>query len=266
MATTIAVTSGKGGVGKTSIAVNLAITLKNLGNRVYLFDADYGMANAHILMGVNPEYVISDLISNKVTTDQLACDGPNGLKLISGGAGFIDMLNLEQDVRLQTIRAMQSIEEKTDYLIVDVAAGASDGTTAFIAAADRVLVVLVGEPTSFLDAYALIKATHLEKGIIHFNVLVNMAGSDDEAQSYFDKFRKTVTQFLDVSLHFAGSFPMSSKLRKSIISRKPVCLDERNAREVLALQRVANNIIRSPMNATDGIRFFERSPQGEMVR
>ena len=93
-----------------------------------------------------------------------------------------------------------------------------------------------------------------------------MAGRDDEAQSYFDKFRKTVTQFLDVSLHFAGSFPMSSKLRKSIVSRKPVCLDERNAREVLALQRVANNIIRSPMNATDGISFFERSPQGEVVR
>ena len=149
MATTIAVTSGKGGVGKTSIAVNLAITLKNLGSRVHLFDADYGMANAHVLLGVNPEYVISDLIAKKTDMKQLVCNGPNGVKLISGGAGFIELLNIENDVRYQTIRAMNAIEDDTDYLVVDVAAGASDGTLA-VAAADRVLVVLVGEPTSFL--------------------------------------------------------------------------------------------------------------------
>ena len=256
MATTIAVTSGKGGVGKTSIAVNLAITLKNLGSRVHLFDADYGMANAHVLLGVNPEYVISDLIAQKTDMKQLVCNGPNGIKLISGGAGFIELLNIENDVRYQTIRAMNAIEDDTDYLVVDVAAGASDGTLAFVAAADRVLVVLVGEPTSFLDAYALIKAAHLENGVRNFCVLVNMSSNDDQAQSYFEKFRETVSQFLDVSLHYVGAFPMSAKLRTSIVKRKPVSLDEANAKEILALQRIAANVIKSPVNSPDGIRFF----------
>ena len=151
---------------------------------------------------------------------------------------------------------MNAIEDDTDYLVVDVAAGASDGTLAFVAAADRVLVVLVGEPTSFLDAYALIKAAHLENGVRNFCVLVNMSSNDDQAQSYFEKFRETVSQFLDVSLHYVGAFPMSAKLRTSIVKRKPVSLDEANAKEILALQRIAANVIKSPVNSPDGIRFF----------
>ena len=153
------------------------------------------MANAHVL-SVNPEYVISDLIAKKTDMKQLVCNGPNGVKLISGGAGFIELLNIENDVRYQTIRAMNAIEDDTDYLVVDVAAGASDGTLAFVAAADRVLVVLVGEPTSFLDANALIKAAHLQNGVRNFVVLVNLSSNDDQAQSYFENSGRPYRSFL----------------------------------------------------------------------
>ena len=263
MAISIAVSSGKGGVGKTSISVNLALTLRNLGSRVYLFDSDYGMANAHVLMGINPQHAIDELISETVDVQSVACDGPNGLKLISGGAGLVEMLNIEKKVRYQTIRAMNGLANDTDYLVADVAAGASDSSIAFVAAADRILVILVGEPTSFLDAYALIKAANLETGAHHFNVMVNMASTDTVARSHFDKFQATVMKFLDVTLHYVGSFPMSNKLRQSIVARRPVVLDPKNKTEITALQRIAANLIRSPINQTDGIKFFDKPEPDE---
>ena len=150
------------------------------------------------------------------------------------------------------------LENQHSFLIVLGAHGFNRSIETCIAVqmGGGVIGVVVGEPTSFLDAYALIKAAHLENGVRNFCVLVNMSSNDDQAQSYFEKFRETVSQFLDVSLHYVGAFPMSAKLRTSIVKRKPVSLDEANAKEILALQRIAANVIKSPVNSPDGIRFF----------
>ena len=148
MASSIVVASGKGGVGKTSLAVNLGLTLARQGRRTVLLDADFGMANAHILIGANPKRFIMDAIQGDATMADVLCDAPHGMKFISGGSGLLDMLNLDQTTRYQMIRMVDEISDQSEVLIADVPAGASDSSIAFVAAADRVVVVLVGEPTS----------------------------------------------------------------------------------------------------------------------
>ena len=155
MATSIAVASGKGGVGKTSMSVNLSLIFAQMEKRTTLLDADFGMANAHILLGVKPEYFISDTLKGNASISQTLCTGPKGLKFASGGSGLIDMLNLDKKQGIKQYGCLTKLLNDTDILVVDVPAGASDSSLAFVSAADKVLVVLVGEPTSFLDAYSL---------------------------------------------------------------------------------------------------------------
>ena len=209
MASSIVVASGKGGVGKTSLAVNLGLTLARQGRRTILLDADFGMANAHILIGANPQRFVMDAIQGDASMADVLCDAPHGMKFISGGSGLLEMLNLDQTTRYQTIRMVDELRDQTEVLIADVPAGASDSSIAFVAAADRVAVVLVGEPTSFLDAYSLIKAANLEANVRNFSIVVNMARSSAEAKAHFEKFKATATRFLDVILIYAGHMPLS---------------------------------------------------------
>ncbi len=256
MPTSIAVSSGKGGVGKTSVSVNLAITLQKLGKRVAVFDADFGMANAHILMGVNPDLTLADALAGDKPISDVACKGPNGVMLVSGGTGLVEMLSVNPTERYQTIRMMDDLREDIDILLVDVPAGANDNSISFLAASDHVIVVLVGEPTSFLDAYSLIKAAHLETGLRDFTIVVNMVSSEAEANSHFEKFNRIVTQFLDVKLRYGGHVPISQRIRRSIVERKPVALQQADAPEVRAFQNIAKKMLNAPRNDTGGIRFF----------
>ena len=156
MATSIVVASGKGGVGKTSISVNLGLTLARQGRRTVLLDADFGMANAHILLGANPKRFIMDAIKGDTPLADTMCDAPHGLKFISGGSGLLEMLNLEKTTRYQAIRMVDELRDQTEVLIVDAPAGASDSSIAFLAAQLTMswLFLLVSQPSSFLDAYS----------------------------------------------------------------------------------------------------------------
>ena len=262
MPTSIAVSSGKGGVGKTSVAVNLALTLQQLGKRVAIFDADFGMANSHILLGVNPSSSLSDVLSGEQSINDIICTGPKGVRIVSGGSGLLEMLNVDPKGRYQTIRMMDHLKDEIDVLIVDVPAGASDNSVSFVAASDRAVVVLVGEPTSFLDAYSFIKACHLETGLVNFTIAVNMAGSEVEAKKYFDKFNAIVMQFLDVKLRYGGYVPFSQRIRKSIVDRKPIALQQSGLPEVSAFKSLAKNVLASPQNISGGIRFFDDGTKG----
>jgi len=145
MPQTITIASGKGGVGKTSIAVNLALMLQSLGNRTTLMDVDFGLANAHIMLGVNATKSLSDVINHGKSIEETLEDGPNGLRLLAGGSGTIDLLNISQNDRLELIRKTDALAASTDFLVIDAPAGAGDNTLDFIAAADRVVVVIVAE-------------------------------------------------------------------------------------------------------------------------
>lgn len=266
MATSIVVASGKGGVGKTSISVNLGLTLARQGRRTVLLDADFGMANAHILIGANPKTHIMDALNGSVSMSDILCDAPHGMKFMSGGSGLLEMLNLEKTTRYQAIRMVDELRDQTEILVADAPAGASDSSIAFVAAADRVVVVLVGEPTSFLDAYSLIKAANLEAGVRHFNVVVNMARNAAEARAHFEKFNATATRFLDVSLNFAGHLPLSERMRRAVVTRRPIGLESIDLPENQALMQISKSVLASQTNTHSGIRFFNEGELAEASR
>lgn len=256
MANSIAIASGKGGVGKTTIAVNLALTLIKMGSKLCLFDTDFGLANSHIILGINPRKTIRDVIKNNASINEVIENGPGSLKFISGGSGLIDILNIEKNSIFQVIRALDPLEKLIDTLIVDTPAGASDNSILFAAAVDRLLIVLVKEPTSFHDAYTFIRAANMEKGIRNFSVVVNMVDNEEAGKQTFEKFHKVTDKFLDVNLSYAGSIPKSMKLQQSIVKKLPIVLNKDAELEALAFKRLAKNVIKSAANGNKGIRFF----------
>ena len=259
MSNSIAVASGKGGVGKTTVAVNLALTLSQMGSKIALMDADFGLANAHILLGINPKKTIRDVLKNDMAVEDVIETGPQGLKFISGGNGLIDILNIEKNSKYQLIRSLDPIERYTDTLIVDIPAGASENSMTFASAVDKLVIVLVGEPTSFMDAYTFIKTASLDYNLHNFSIIVNMADSEKTAGETFKKFQTIVGKFLDVNLTFAGGILRTKKIQNAIIRKLPVVLDEEAELEKLAFQRLSKNIIKAGENRHNGIRFFSKS-------
>ena len=256
MATSIAVASGKGGVGKTSIAVNLALTLSRQGSRVVLFDADFGLANSHILLGVNPKKTAQDILISKTPIKESLSPGPLGLNFLSGGSGLTELLNLEVKARYELIRSFDSLAETTDILVVDVPAGASDSSITFSAAVDRLVVILVGEPTSFMDAYTFIKAASLEAGVEKFSVVVNMVEDEKQGLQHFTKFQAIVNRFLDVKLSYCGHVPFSHRIRQSVVQRKPIMITKQDTVESRAFMGVAKSVQTSPKSSPRGVVFF----------
>ena len=257
MATSITVTSGKGGVGKTNTAVNLATTLCRLGKRVILFDADFGLANAHILLGTNPKITTADFLAGKASMAETMTSAPLGLNFISGGSGLIELLNLDNQARYRMLAGLSSLQSEIDYLIVDCPAGASDSTLFFVNAADIALVVLVAEPTSFLDAYALLKAAYLDNNITEFSIMVNMAENSKTAEANFKKFRDIAMRFLDVKLHYAGMIPQSTAIRQSIIQRKPISVSQPKSSLAENYELLARQLMNSQKSTHDAVKFFD---------
>ena len=259
MTVSIAVTSGKGGVGKTNCAVNLSLSLTKIGKRVILFDTDFGMANAHILLGCNPKHTAADFLKGSADIESILSEGPSGLKFIAGGSGLLELLNLDNHARYQMLQCLSDLENEVDYLIVDTPAGASESTLFFTSAATIPLVVLIAEPTSFLDAYALIKAAHIEKDIENFSVMVNMADGSTAAKTNFDKFFEICSRFLDVNLYYAGMIPLSNAIRKSIVKREPIVSGQPSSAEAKKFLALAKKMMNAPANTHDGVRFFNHN-------
>ena len=259
MPQTITIASGKGGVGKTSISVNLGLMLQKMGHRTTLMDVDFGLANTHILLGVNAQKSLGDVISLGKPLEEAVEIGPNGLQLLAGGSGMIDLLHMSQVDRYDLIRKMDVLADKTDILLVDAPAGAAENTLDFMSACDRVVVVIVAEPTSFMDAYALIKAAHLERKLQSFSIVVNMESSAVEAQKHFEKFRAIAMRFLDVELTFLGNVPMSQRMRRAVAARKPVMLSVSGTQssEYIAFHDIALRLLSAPKNKNGGIHFFD---------
>ena len=258
MTVSIAVTSGKGGVGKTNCAVNLSMSLIKMDKKVVLFDADFGMANAHILLGTNPKHTAADFLRGTAELENILTDGPSGLRFIAGGSGLLELLNLDNRARYRMLQSLSDLENKIDYLVVDTPAGASESALFFASAVTVPLVVLVAEPTSFLDAYSLIKAAHIEKNLQNFSIVVNMADGSVEAKNNFDKFFDICRRFLDVNLHYAGMIPLSSAIRRSIVKRTPIVAGQPSSPETKAFLKLAKEMVNAPINTHDGIKFFHR--------
>ena len=257
MVQSIAIASGKGGVGKTSLAVNCAVKLSSDGKKVALLDADFGMANSHILLNQKIEHSVNDLLEKKLSIEDVILETPTGLKLIPGGSGVLELLNLDSQMRWEIIRSLDLLKEDLDILVVDTPAGASDASIEFAAACDVVVVVLVPEPTSFMDAYSFIKALYLEKKFAAVSIVVNLAKNEKAARQSYESFKKIVTKFLTVNVQFVGWLPESNTLAGSIVARKPAVLQK--SLEPILLKNfteIVNNLINlEPFNSS-GVKFF----------
>ena len=250
----ISILSGKGGAGKTTLASNLSAVFSEKFGSTVLLDADFGLPNSHILLNCKPKNTLLDLLKNDRTIDQLLTPITPTLSMISGFSGSEELLNLNDNSLTKIFNSFKNIGETFDYLILDNAAGADKNTLTLAAAASNVVVVLVNQPTNFLDAYSTIKAAHAEFGINEFNILVNMSLNFEEGNETFARFSKIVTRFLEVELKFVGTMVKSPKIETSIANRKLFSL-EPDSKETQSLIKIAQTIYDTQPASGAGLSF-----------
>ena len=253
------VTSGKGGVGKTNMSVNLAYTLSMAGKNVVLLDADLGLANVDVILGLAPEKNLFHLFHEDMTLKDILFDTPYGFKILPASSGVSDMVDLDKGQKLDLLDAMDSLEDNVDYLIVDTGAGINDNVLYFNLAVQERLLVITPEPTSLTDAYALIKVLKLQHGVERFRVLVNMVKDRKTAKDVYVKLLNACDHFLDgISLDLVGFVPYDPNVRNSVIAQTPFCHKFPKTPASAAVRQAARKIQTWDVTPnTDGnIKFF----------
>jgi len=218
----IAVTGGKGGVGKTSVSVNLATAISASGKRVVLLDGDLGLANADVFLGLSPRYTLAHVISGERTLDEILVTAPQGFQVVPAASGAADLANMGATEHLGLVQAFSSLAARVDVLIVDTAAGLSHSVLQFSQAAQHVVVVICDEPASLTDAYALVKVLSRSHGVSRFRVVANQVRVPGAGAELFSRFERVTARFLDVVLEFAGEIPEDELLRRSVREQRPV--------------------------------------------
>ncbi|HEX7013780.1 MAG TPA: MinD/ParA family protein [Steroidobacteraceae bacterium] len=218
----IAVTGGKGGVGKTSVAVNLAATLACTGRRVMLLDGDLGLANVDVFLGLSPRHTMAHVIAGERTLEEIIIESSHGIQVVPGASGVAELANLSASGHLALVQAFSALSKRIDTMIVDTPAGIAHGVIQFTQAAQHVLLVVCDEPASLTDAYALTKVLSRQHGVTKFNVLANMARAPGEGEALFDKLERVTGRFLDVTLDYVGEIPDDPYLKRSIREQRPV--------------------------------------------
>jgi flagellar biosynthesis protein FlhG len=218
----IAVTGGKGGVGKTSVSVNLATGLAAAGKRVVLLDGDLGLANVDVLLGLSPRYTLAHVLSGERTLDEILVQAPQGFSIVPAASGAADLASLNGAGHLGLVQAFSSLASRLDVMIIDTAAGIAPGVLQFSQAAQHVLIVLCDEPASLTDAYALVKVLSRNHGVQRFHVLANMTRSPGEGSALFGKLERVTGRFLDVVLDYVGEIPDDDFVRRAIRAQRPV--------------------------------------------
>jgi len=220
----IAFTSGKGGVGKTSLSVNLAIALARSGSKVCLFDADMGMANVNIMLGVTPAYTLEHLFTNEKSIQDIIFSGPSGLDIVPGASGFSKCVDLDEFQQRRLVEALELIEPNYDYLIIDTGAGISPAVLHFVAAAQMAAVVITPEPTSLTDAFSLLKVLRRRGYKRKPQVIVNMVQSASRADKIYRRFEAAVKKYIGIDTEFLGSIWMDESIRSSVTLQRPVTM------------------------------------------
>jgi flagellar biosynthesis protein FlhG len=218
----LAIASGKGGVGKTNVTVNLGVALSNLGKEVLLLDADLGLANIDVMLGLHPQYNLLHVLNGSKTLSEIIVEGPAGLKIIPAASGVQKMAELSSIEHAGMIQAFSEMEQHIDILMIDSAAGIADSVVSFCKAAQEVLVVVCDEPASITDAYALIKLLNREHNVERFHVIANMCRTIQEGRELFDKISLVCDRFLDVTLDFMGIVPFDEELRAAVKKQRSV--------------------------------------------
>ena len=254
----VAVTGGKGGVGKTSVSINLSIALAERGRRVVLLDADLGLANVDVLLGLRPKRNLADVLAGDCGLEDIMLDGPGGIRIIPASSGTQSMATLSRLEHAGLIHAFSAIGSGMDVLVIDTAAGIADSVLSFVRAAQECLVVVCDEPSSIADAYALMKLLHRDHGMQHFRLLGNMVRSAQEGANLYRKLAQVCDRFLDITLLDAGHIPYDDMVRKCIQRQRPVLLGAPQSRAANALRELAVRVERWPIPAgpSGHLQFF----------
>lgn len=243
----IAVTGGKGGVGKTNFSVNLSIALAEMQRRVVLLDADLGLANVDVLLGLKSTRNLADVLSGECDLQDVLVDGPGGIKVVPASSGVQQMTQLNNQQHAALINAFSSLDSQLDTLVVDTAAGISDTVVSFVTASNEVIVVVCDEPSSITDAYALIKLLSTEYHQTRFRVVANMTRTLNEGQNLFNKLQGVCDRFLDVTLQYIGQVPFDDNVRKAVQKQQPLLTFAPRCRAAQALRNIAQKVIDFPL-------------------
>ncbi|MCW9048040.1 MAG: MinD/ParA family protein [Gammaproteobacteria bacterium] len=254
----IAISSGKGGVGKTNVSVNLSLALVTSGQNVLLLDGDLGLANVDLLLGLRAEYNLSHVISGERSLEEVIVRGPEGLNIIPAASGMQMMSELSPAQHAGLIRSFSDLNMPLDVLIIDTAAGISDGVVSFVKASNEVIVVVCNEPTSLTDAYALIKVMSEDHGVHKFNVLANSVRDPQEGARLFKKLSRVTDYYLDVTLSFMGAVPYDEYLVKAVKKQQAVMQSYPQSPSSTAFRKLAKVALQwpTPKTASGHLEFF----------
>ncbi|PHS70582.1 MAG: cobyrinic acid a,c-diamide synthase [Methylophaga sp.] len=238
----IAVASGKGGVGKTNVTVNLGVALASQGKQVLLLDADLGLANIDVMLGLHPQYNLMHVLDGSKSLSDIIVEGPSGLKVIPAASGVQKMAELSPAEHAGMIQAFSEMEQHIDVLLIDSAAGISDSVTSFTRAAQEIIIVVCDEPASITDAYALIKLLNREHNVARFHIIANMSHNIQEGRELFNKISLVCDRFLDVTLDFMGIVPFDNDLRQAVKKQRAVVEYFPRSKSATAFMHLAKKI------------------------
>ena len=254
----LAVTSGKGGVGKTSISVNLAVAMAMAGKKVMLLDGDLGLANIDVMLGLQPSRNLAHVLEGKCSLEDTLLEGPAGVMVVPASSGKQHMAELSQVQHAGLVQAFSELSRPLDTLIVDTAAGIAGSVITFSQASQQVIVVVTNDPASLTDAYALIKVLNRDHGIRRIQVLANMATNASEVREIYENLRRVAEKFLDVTLSFMGSVPEDEWLKRAVRHQRAVVQAYPNSAAAKAFHQLAAkaDCWSLPQGARGNLEFF----------
>lgn len=225
IAHTITITSGKGGVGKTSLVANLAICLAQAGQKVIILDADLGLANIDVVFGIRPKYNLMDVVNGDMKIDEIMVQGPYGIQIIAGGSGVMELADLEDKKAQKLIDQLGFLEDKTDFLLIDTGAGISKSVVSFCQAADQVVVITTTEPTSLVDAFGIIKVLSNKRPDAYVSALVNKVDTPEEGEQIYQRLSTVAKEYLNnFEVHYMGSLHQDRNMHIAVRQQTPLLL------------------------------------------
>lgn len=262
----ITVTSGKGGVGKSNVSINLALQFRRQGKRVIIFDADFGLANIEVMFGVIPQYTLADLMFKGKEIKDIITEGPEGVMFVSGGSGIARLVNLDNEQIKRLVYKISELEKLADVIIVDTGAGISPAVLEFVAASQEVILVTTPEPTSITDSYALLKALSMynvfDYESTNVMIVANRVNSANESSNLYEKLSAVVNRFLKIKISYLGAIPYDQYINKAVMKQKPVSIAYPSASASKSFQaistRLAKNETAQVGRAKGVARFFSR--------
>ena len=252
----ITVTSGKGGVGKSTMTVNLGLAMQRLGKKVVILDADFGLANIEVMLGARPKFNLADLMFRGKTLQEIITKGPEDLEFISGGSGIQEMSRLTRDQVIYLVQKLYELDEMADIILVDTGAGIADSVLEFVSASNEVLIVATPEPTSITDAYALLKTLNRKsdysRETTSIKMIANRISSEEEGVTLHEKLQVVVEKFLSIQIEYLGGIHQDPNCQKAIMKQQPILIGSPNSPTSKEIEAIARKLLDISQDEKEG--------------